>query len=52
MPQVSVIISVYNGEKTIQKTIDSVLSQTLSDFEIIIIDADFNDSTFKIVEDL
>jgi glycosyltransferase involved in cell wall biosynthesis len=52
MPSISVVIPVYNGEKTIKQTIESVLSQTWTDFEIIIIDADSSDSTFKIVSDI
>ncbi len=37
MPKFSVVISVYNKERYISKTIRSVLSQTFTDFEIIIL---------------
>lgn len=37
-PRVSVIIPVYNAEKFISKTIDSVIAQTFSDWEIIAVD--------------
>lgn len=37
-PQVSVIIPVYNGEKTINRALESVVAQTFSDFEIIVVD--------------
>lgn len=37
MPLISVIIPLYNKEKSIQKTIKSVLDQTYGDYEIIII---------------
>lgn len=38
MPTVSVIIHTYNNEKFIGETIDSVLGQTYSDYEIIVVD--------------
>ncbi|MBD2497626.1 glycosyltransferase [Nostoc sp. FACHB-280] len=47
MPLVSVIIPVYNAENTIQKTIASVLAQSLSDFELIIINSNSSDSTLN-----
>jgi cellulose synthase/poly-beta-1,6-N-acetylglucosamine synthase-like glycosyltransferase len=50
MPLISVIIPVYNGEKTIQETIESVLNQTFTDFELIIINDGSQDATLEIVE--
>lgn len=38
MPQISVIVPIYNVEDYLQRCIDSVLSQTLSDFELILVD--------------
>ena len=35
---VSVLIPVYNSEKFIGKTIDSVLGQTFKDFEVLLLD--------------
>jgi glycosyltransferase involved in cell wall biosynthesis len=49
MPLISVIIPVYNGEKTIKETIDSVLMQTFEDLEVIIINDGSQDSTLNIV---
>ena len=49
MPKISVIIPVYNGEKTIQETIESVLGQTFVDFELIIIDDGSSDRTVEII---
>jgi glycosyltransferase involved in cell wall biosynthesis len=46
---ISVIIPVYNGEKTIQETIESVLNQTYTDFELIIINDGSQDSTLEII---
>lgn len=52
MPTISVIIPVYNGEKTIRETIESVLNQTFTDFELIIINDGSQDSTLAIVESI
>jgi glycosyltransferase involved in cell wall biosynthesis len=49
MPLISVIIPVYNGEKTIQETVQSVLNQTFTDFELIVINDGSQDSTLEIV---
>ena len=37
-PQISVVIPVYNGEKTLMNTLEGVLKQTYPFFEVIIID--------------
>ncbi|MGL5084036.1 MAG: glycosyltransferase [Microcoleaceae cyanobacterium] len=49
MPLVSVVIPVYNGEKTIAETIDSVLSQSFKDFELIVINDGSTDKTLEII---
>ena len=49
MPLISVIIPVYNGEKTIKETIQSVLNQSFSDFEIIVINDGSQDRTLEVV---
>jgi glycosyltransferase involved in cell wall biosynthesis len=49
MPLISVITVVYNAEETVAKTIDSVISQTHSSFEYIIIDGDSKDNTKSIL---
>ena len=38
MPQISIILPVYNGERYINRTITSILQQTMTDFELIAID--------------
>ncbi|MBD2579593.1 glycosyltransferase [Oscillatoria sp. FACHB-1406] len=52
MPLISVLISVYNGEKTIRETLESVLAQTFSDFEIVIINDGSTDSTVEAINSL
>ena len=46
---VSVIIPVNNGEKTIGKCLDSVINQSMGDFEVIVIDNASIDSTKDLV---
>ena len=49
-PYISVITPVFNGERYIEKSIESILSQSYDDFEYLIIDDSSNDSTPKILE--
>ncbi|MFH7025644.1 MAG: glycosyltransferase [Heteroscytonema crispum UTEX LB 1556] len=52
MALISVIIPVYNGEKTICKTIESVLNQTFTDLELIVVNDGSQDSTLDIVKSI
>lgn len=49
-PVVSVVIPAYNAEKTIGNAIDSVLEQTMSDLEVIVVDDASTDGTVHVVE--
>ena len=46
----SIIMPVYNAEKTLTRGIDSVLKQTLRDFEIIIVDDGSTDGSAHIID--
>lgn len=48
IPKVSIIIPVYNAEKYLQRCIKSLLSQTLTDFEAILINDGSKDNSGKI----
>ena len=50
MPQVTVILPTWNREKWLKTSIESVLSQTFQDFELIVVDDASTDSTGKILE--
>ena len=49
---ISVIIPVFNGEKTIEETINSILNQTFKDIEIIIINDGSTDATLEIIKNI
>lgn len=49
-PKVSVVMCVLNGEKYLHQCIDSILNQTFSDFEFIIVNDGSSDSTAAILE--
>lgn len=49
MPTVSVIMSVYNGERFVAEAIESILAQTLTDFEFIIVDDASQDNSAQII---
>ncbi|MEQ9486133.1 glycosyltransferase [Coleofasciculus sp. F4-SAH-05] len=50
MPIISVIIPAYNAEKTIQETVQSVLNQTFTDFELLIVDDGSKDATLDMIK--
>lgn len=51
-PLVSVVIPAYNAERTIAATLTSVMHQTLSDLEIIVVDDGSTDETVEVAESL
>lgn len=51
-PYFSVVIPLYNKEKYIEKTLESVLNQTFENFEIIVVDDGSTDASYEIVRSI
>ena len=49
--KISVLISVFNGEKTINKSIESILDQTYNNFEILLMNDGSTDNTENILKE-
>lgn len=49
--KVSVIIPIYNAEKYLRKTLDSILVQTYKDIEIVLVDDCSNDDSANIIKE-
>ena len=50
-PIISVVMPVYNAEAYLQEAIESILNQTFTDFEFIIVDDASTDNSHKIIEE-
>ena len=50
-PKISVIVPVYNAEKYLHRCIDSILAQTFSDFELLLIDDGSTDKSGDICDE-
>lgn len=51
MPTISIIVPVYNVDTLLSKCLNSILSQTISDYELIIVDDGSTDMSGKICDD-
>ena len=51
MPEVSIIVPVYNSEQFLSDCIKSILAQTFTDFEIILVDDGSKDSSYSICQE-
>jgi glycosyltransferase involved in cell wall biosynthesis len=50
IPRISIIMPVWNGEKFLAAAVDSLLAQTFSDFELLVIDDGSTDRTPEILQ--
>jgi len=48
-PKISVLMSVYDGEKFLKESVDSILAQTFTDFEFVIINDGSKDTSAEIL---
>ena len=51
-PLISVLLSVYNDDKNIKKSIDSILSQSYKNIELLVIDDCSTDKTYEIINEI
>ena len=51
IPRVSIGLPVYNGERYLRESIDSILAQTFQDFELVVCDNASTDETARICEE-
>lgn len=49
---ISVIIPTFNAEKTVSRTVESILKQSYQNFEIILCDDCSTDNTWKVLNEL
>ena len=51
MPKLSVVVPVYNTEKYLRECIDSILAQTFTDYELILVDDGSTDGSSIICDE-
>lgn len=51
MPEVSVVVPVYNSEKYLEQCLDSLLCQTFSNFEVVCVNDESSDRSLQILEE-
>ena len=52
MPEVSVVLPVFNGARSIARAVRSILDQTLQEIELIVLDDGSTDGTATVVGDI
>ena len=51
MEKVTIIIPVYNAEKTVSKCIDSILNQTNKNYQVLLINDGSKDNSLKVIKE-
>jgi len=51
-PLISVVIPVYNEEKRVVRAVNSIRNQTYQNLEIVVVDDDSTDNTYRVVEEI
>ena len=51
MPKVTVLVAVYNAERFLPQCLDSLLAQTMGDFQVICIDDASTDRSLQVLND-
>ena len=49
-PKISIIMGIYNCEKTLSESIESIINQTYKNWELIMCDDHSSDDTLKIAQ--
>lgn len=52
MPKISVILPFYNAELTLKRSVNSILQQTFSDFELLIVNNNSTDKSLELANEL
>lgn len=52
IPKISIIVPIYNVDKYLETTVDSIINQTLKELEIILVNDGSTDNSGKICDDL
>ena len=48
-PKISIFVPIYNGEQFLQRTLDSIIAQSFTDFEVVCVDDSSTDDSFELV---
>ena len=52
LPEISIVLPVYNGSKTVEKSIMSIVNQTFQNWELVIVDDGSVDDSFHLCQEI